>query len=55
VPGGGGEPAGDTLKIGENAVAPLVMKAIERVTEELAIIHDKIRKKARDAGRTTPF
>ena len=50
VPGGVGKPAGDALEVGENAIAPLVMKAIERGTEELAIIHDKIRKIARDAG-----
>jgi hypothetical protein len=31
------------------------MKAIQRVTEELAIIHDYIRKKARDAGPIKTF
>jgi hypothetical protein len=55
VQGGIGEPTGDTLKIGENTVAPLVMKAIQRVTEELAIIHDNIRIKARYAGPIRTF
>src|ERR1700757_2227760 len=35
------EPAGDTLEIGENPVAPLVMQAVEGGTEELAVIHRK--------------
>jgi hypothetical protein len=33
------EPAGNALKVGENAVAPLVMHAIEGGTEELAVVH----------------
>jgi hypothetical protein len=52
---GVGKPAGHTLKISENTIAPLVMKAIKRVTEELAIIHDYIRKEARDAGPIKTF
>jgi hypothetical protein len=35
------EPARDPLEIGKNAVAPLVMQAIEGVLEKLAIIHRK--------------
>ena len=33
------KPAGDPLEIGKDAIAPLVMQAIERGTEELAVIH----------------
>jgi hypothetical protein len=33
------EPAGDPFEVGENAVAPLVMKAVEGGTEEFAVIH----------------
>ena len=39
MPDGVRKPAGDPLEIGENAIAPLVMQAIEGGTEELAVIH----------------
>ena len=35
------EPAGDPFEVGENAVAPLVMQAVEGGTEEFAVIHRK--------------
>jgi hypothetical protein len=33
------EAAGDPFEVGENAVAPLVMQAIESGTEKFAVIH----------------
>jgi hypothetical protein len=35
------ETAGDAFQIGEYAVAPLVVQAAKRGTEELAVIHRK--------------
>jgi hypothetical protein len=33
------EPAGNPLEVGENPVAPLIVKAIQGGIEELAVIH----------------
>ena len=46
------EPAGDALEVGEDAVAPLVMQAVEGGTEELAVIH---REDLEPEGSCTPF
>ena len=35
------EPPGDTLEIGKNPVAPLIVKAGEGGTEKLAVVHRK--------------
>src|SRR5437868_9942557 len=35
------EAAGDPFEVGENAVAPLVMQAVEGGTEKFAVIHHK--------------
>jgi hypothetical protein len=39
------EAAGDPLEVGENAVAAFIMEAIEGGAEELAVIHDKTRRR----------
>jgi hypothetical protein len=35
------EAAGDPFEVGENAVAPFVMQAVESGTEKFAVIHRK--------------
>ncbi|WP_295848571.1 hypothetical protein [Tardiphaga sp.] len=34
-----GKTTGDAFKIGENAIAPLIMQTFEGIPEELAVIH----------------
>src|ERR1700712_5919788 len=49
------EPAGDTLEIGENPVAPLIMQAAEGGREKLAVIHRQTWKAEREAGAASAF
>ena len=49
------EPAGDPLEVSEHAVAALVMQAVERGAEELAVIHDETCKRGVREERLTSF